>query len=303
MIKIRALVNLALQAYEEKWGYIWGKSGQVWTQANQNAATRDMTVKYGQKWVGKRVADCSGLFVWAFKQLGGKIYHGSNTIWNEYTDPDHRGPLAGEVKIRYGTAVFQNTDGKRGHIGWYVGGGMCVEERGTQTGIIMSPLAAWDEWGELKGADYSGEIWETFNILPLDTITKGAKGELVKYLQNALQEADYDIGKTGVDGIFGAETLSAVRAFQSDKGLTPDGKVGKNTWAAIKALVQDDEDGEDKPDTDDGDIESSNSAPIAPDVSVELDELLVGIERASEALATAVQALLTHVRGDQANTA
>lgn len=245
MIPIRDLVNTAMQAYEEKWGYIFGKSGQVWTQANQDAATRDMTVKYGQRWVGKRVADCSGLFVWAFKQHGGKIYHGSDTIWNKYLVPETRGALAGEIKIRYGSAVFQNKDGKRTHIGWYIGGGMVEEEKGTQSGCVLSPLATWDEFGELKDADYTGEIYETFNILPLDTLQKGSKGELVKYLQRSLAEAGYDVGK--IDGIFGSETLSAVRAFQSDHNLTPDGKVGKLTWAAIKALADDDEPDEDKP--------------------------------------------------------
>ena len=245
MIPIRKLVNTAMQAYEERWGYIWGKSGQTWTQANQDAATRDMTVKYGQRWVGKRVADCSGLFVWAFKQHGGKIYHGSDTIWNKYLVPETRGALAGEIKIRYGAAVFQNKDGKRTHIGWYIGGGMVEEEKGTQSGCVLSPLATWDEYGELLDADYTGEIYETFNILPLDTLQKGGKGELVKYLQRALDEAGYDVGK--IDGIFGSETLSAVRAFQSDHNLTHDGKVGKLTWAAVKAIVADDEPEEDKP--------------------------------------------------------
>ena len=247
MIPIRKLVNVAQVALDEKWGYIWGKSGQVWTQANQDAATRDMTVRYGQKWVGKRVADCSGLFVYAFRECGGKIYHGSNTIWNDYLDPETRGPLAGVVKIRYGAAVFQNVNGKRTHIGWYRGGGMVEEERGTQTGCILSPLATWDEYGELKDADYTGEVYETFDIQPLDTITKGAKGELVKYLQNALIEEGYDVGKSGADGVFGTGTLSAVRAFQYDNGLTSDGKVGQKTWAKIKALVMDDEPDEEKP--------------------------------------------------------
>lgn len=245
MIKAADLILLFLQALAAGWGYIWGKSGQVWTQANQAAATRAMTVKYGSKWIGKIVADCSGLFVWAFKQLGFKIYHGSNTIFNKYCSTT--GPLAGEVRIRRGAAVFQNTNGKRGHIGLYVGGGMCVEEHGTQAGIIKSPLATWDEWGELKDVDYTAEIWETFDIIPADTLTKGAKGELVKWLQRGLIEAGYDVGSSGADGIFGSGTLSALRAFQSDKGLTPDGKAGKKTMAAIKAILEDDEDGEDKP--------------------------------------------------------
>jgi len=245
MTPIRTLVNTAMEAYEAKWGYIWGTSGQKWTQANQDKATRDMTRRYGQKWVGHTVADCSGLFVYAYRQHGKKIYHGSNTIWEKYIVPESKGALAGEIKIRYGSAVFQNVDGKRTHIGWYVGGGMCVEEHGTKAGCILSPLATWDEYGELVDQDYSAEIWETFNILPLDTITKGAKGELVKYLQRALVEAGYEVGE--IDGIFGTATLSAVRAFQHDHGLTPDGKVGKKTWTAIKSLVADDEPDEDKP--------------------------------------------------------
>lgn len=248
MIKAIDLVLLLLQALAEGWGYIWGKSGQVWTQANQAAATRAMTVKYGSKWIGKIVADCSGLFVWAFKKLGFKIYHGSNTIFNKYCSTT--GPLAGEVRIRRGTAVFQNTNGKRGHIGLYVGGGMCVEEHGTHAGIIKSPLSTWDEWGELKDVDYTDEIWETFDIIPADTLSKGAKGELVKWLQRGLVEAGYDVGKEKdgsplIDGIYGTDTVSAVRAFQHDHGLAPDGKVGKKTWTAIKSLIADDEPDED----------------------------------------------------------
>ena len=37
----------------------------------------------------------------------------------------------------------------------------------------------------------------------------------------------------GVDGIYGRNTREAVRTFQRSKRLAPDGKVGKNTWAAL----------------------------------------------------------------------
>ena len=68
-------------ALRDGWGYIYGASVEVWTQAQQNAASREQTKKYGQKWVGHRVADCSGLFAWALRQLGGYCYHGSNTMF------------------------------------------------------------------------------------------------------------------------------------------------------------------------------------------------------------------------------
>lgn len=243
IIKASDLIASIRQAYAEKWGYIWGTSGQVWTQAKQDKATRDMTVRYGQKWVGKRVADCSGLIKWAYQQHGGDIYHGSNTQYNECVET---GPLAGKVRIRVGTAVFQNTSGKRGHVGIYNGGGMVIEEHGTKAGIIQSPLNTWDEWGVLKGSDLSEELWETFDIVPPDTMQKGSKGEVVKWYQRGLVELGYDIGKdkTGaplVDGIFGSEMVSVTRAFQSDNGLEADGKAGKKTLAKLKELLEDDE--------------------------------------------------------------
>ena len=82
MISAKALRDAFQQALSEEWGYIWGTRGQTWTQASQNKATRAMTVKYGSKWIGRRVADCSGLFVWAYKLHNESIYHGSNTIFN-----------------------------------------------------------------------------------------------------------------------------------------------------------------------------------------------------------------------------
>ena len=65
------VVALFRRALAEKWGYIWGGTGQVHTQRAQDSATRAQTIRYGQQWVGRRVADCSGLFWWAYKQLGG----------------------------------------------------------------------------------------------------------------------------------------------------------------------------------------------------------------------------------------
>lgn len=60
------------------------------------------------------------------------------------------------------------------------------------------------------------------------TLRRGAKGKLVKEIQI----------KVGVfpDGRFGAVTEAAVRQFQRDNGLVPDGIVGPRTWATLVAL-------------------------------------------------------------------
>lgn len=232
MIAASELVRLFRIPLEEHWGYIWGGAGDVWTRANQAAATRDMTVEYGDKWVGRRVADCSGLFVWAYRELGEEIYHGSNTIFNAHTGKT--GPLFGEVEIFPGTAVFQVSKGRRTHIGLYVGDGAVIEARGTRSGVIESDLSEWDEWGQLAAVDYSGVEPDVVMVDTAKTLRKGDSGLTVTWLQEMLLAAGYELGKA--DSVFGAKTEAAVRAFQRDSGLAVDGIAGKLTIAALRAL-------------------------------------------------------------------
>jgi hypothetical protein len=252
-IKASDLIRLCQQAYDERWGYIWGTRGQVWTQAQQDKATREMTVKHGQKWVGRRVADCSGLIKWAVKELGGDIYHGSNTMWNTYTVNDARGAVGGEMVLRPGVGVFQVNNGTRGHVGIYIGGGKCIEAHGTKAGVTISDLSVWDEWGEMY-VKVKGKLEKVEYDLPaenvtisLQTIRKGDSGELVKTAQELLIAAGYDVGPKGADGHFGSATVSAVRAFQFDHGIKSDGIVGPVTWAALRDAEGDDAEDEDAP--------------------------------------------------------
>ncbi|MEM8638725.1 MAG: peptidoglycan-binding domain-containing protein [Cyanobacteria bacterium P01_G01_bin.54] len=57
----------------------------------------------------------------------------------------------------------------------------------------------------------------------------GAQGDKVKGVQKKLTELKYDVGKTGVDGIYGSKTREAVIAFQKANDLTIDGIVGPET--------------------------------------------------------------------------
>ncbi|MEV1069648.1 serine/threonine-protein kinase [Streptomyces sp. NPDC050263] len=63
----------------------------------------------------------------------------------------------------------------------------------------------------------------------------GDSGNRVVQLQCMLTRRGYAVGGSGVDGDFGPDTETAVRSFQSDKGLAVDGIVGKNTWGALRA--------------------------------------------------------------------
>lgn len=59
------------------------------------------------------------------------------------------------------------------------------------------------------------------------TLEKGTMGSLVTKLQKALRSAGYFKGNC--DGYYGDDTVEAVRRFQRDKGLNPDGKAGPAT--------------------------------------------------------------------------
>ena len=68
-----------------------------------------------------------------------------------------------------------------------------------------------------------------------NTLRRGSKNSAVLYLQRLLLSFLYPI--TNLDGIFGAETERAVRAFQSENGLVSDGIVGANTWRTLLSSV------------------------------------------------------------------
>ena len=236
MIDAGNLIALFQQALDDKWGYIWGTSGQVWTGARQKAATRETTIQYGAKWIGHCVADCSGMFVWAFKQLGASIYHGSNTIWNKYCSSKgklSKGQRTDGQPIKPGTAVFlyRASDNNRHHIGLYVGDDTVIEAKGTMYGVVTSRLNHWDEWGELKDVDYTGTVGGEGGGTKVVLLKRGSVGPAVKALQELLNKCGYNCGNA--DGIFGEKTEEAVKRFQADHGLDVDGIAGEKTKDAL----------------------------------------------------------------------
>ena len=278
MIAAQALIEKFRYALDNNWGYIWGTAGIEWNKAQQNKKVNYMVSKYGtgwknnseakndkyygaavhgSKWIGHMVSDCSGMFVWAYKQLGGPgIAHGSNSIWRSYCSV--KGKLSGGKRtdgqgLKPGSAVFVYKKDKdnRSHIGLYVGNGIVIEASGTIVGVITSKVSdkKWAEWGELKAVDYSGEVPE--ETTPDDdqgfpdkpgwraTIRRGSKGQEVIECQTMLYRLGYDIGVSGIDGDYGRNTEKAVKAFQTDHRLTVDGVCGPMTWDALdKAIAQ-----------------------------------------------------------------
>lgn len=65
-----------------------------------------------------------------------------------------------------------------------------------------------------------------YDIVSYPLLKFGSRGEYVKKIQRLLG--------VKVDGNFGVNTLTAVKAFQKEKGLVEDGIVGKDTWKKMK---------------------------------------------------------------------
>jgi peptidoglycan hydrolase-like protein with peptidoglycan-binding domain len=63
------------------------------------------------------------------------------------------------------------------------------------------------------------------------TISFGATGDTVRRLERALRRTP-DLGLK-IDGVFGGQVESTVKEFQKEAGLTADGVVGPQTWAAL----------------------------------------------------------------------
>lgn len=144
-VKASDLVHLFNQMADEKWKYVAGahREGEV---------------------------DCSGAFYYAYKKLGGYMYHGSNTMWRKYTVK--RGKI-GEMELLPGMAVFKRRDwtaaqsangwyetdpGDVYHVGLYVGDGWVVEAKGTKYGVVKSKIDAWHLAAKLKDTTYDSPV-------------------------------------------------------------------------------------------------------------------------------------------------
>ena len=218
MIQVSQLIEIFQIMQKEKWKYQWG-------------AAREGFV------------DCSGAFAYAFKKLGGYMYHGSNTMWRKYTT--EKGKM-GQITLVPGMAVFrwrqngseparykQDGEGDFYHVGLYVGGGRVIEAKSSKDGVVYSNASGWPMAAKLVGVNYEGQQ----DDLPADdltpTLSKGSKGERVQAAQLRLIAHGFNLPLYGADGIFGSETQSAVIGFQKTKGINADGIINQETWQAL----------------------------------------------------------------------
>lgn len=165
MIPVKALFDCCRRMINDKWGYIFGTAGIIWTDDSQDALeTRyseddpnyGMSVKYGRQWVGHTVTDCSGAVVWIWKQHGFKIPHGSSSMVRQGFIVD----CSDAPKPGY-AALVDPTPGTpdNKHIGIVMEDGHTIfEARGTRAGCVYGDVSdpKWTKFGRFVDVDYSG---------------------------------------------------------------------------------------------------------------------------------------------------
>ena len=125
--------------------------------------------------------------------------------------------------------------GKAYHVGYIVDDNLnVVESQGRAYGVVKRSLSSggWNWYG--RPSYFKAEIEAQTKVTTFTLgriLKKGSRGNDVANLQRVLNNQGYNAGTA--DGIFGSKTQIAVRNFQAKRGLSVDGKVGKNTCVAL----------------------------------------------------------------------
>lgn len=94
-------------------------------------------------------------------------------------------------------------------------------------------------YGDTIFINTTEEISGVPSSFPGETLQEGSRGEAVRQMQeqlNAIANVYYVVPNIAADGIYGPRTADAVRAFQQQFDLTPNGIVDFTTWYKISEL-------------------------------------------------------------------
>lgn len=144
--------------HKDRWGYVLGGQGELyteelakkWANARRSGKTAAYFLKSAKQWYSppRRIVDCSGLIVQAFRTfIPDYADRSANTFKAQFTKS---GDIR-DIPETAGLAVW-----KSGHIGIYLGGGKVCESRGVAYGVVISGLKTqkWTHYGKLKGVEY-----------------------------------------------------------------------------------------------------------------------------------------------------
>ncbi|MCH5350708.1 MAG: spore cortex-lytic enzyme [Clostridiales bacterium] len=141
-------------------------------------------------------------------------------------------PISGGISYGKTTANVAALQARLRTLGYYKSKVDGVWGNKTLAAVLSYQSAAGLTVDGVVGAGTCGRLGITMSgSARSGGISKGKTSDNIKKVQTALKNAGYYT--SSVDGLWGNNTMCAVMAFQSDKGLTVDGTVGASTERAL----------------------------------------------------------------------
>lgn len=182
---------------------------------------------------------CAGLLVGCLdNSKAPAVADAYSGAWMRDATASHHSISLGQAKSTAGAVLVRKpTSTGIGHVAISRGDGSTIEAHSGKRGVTNDKVDGrrWDIAMLLPGIEYPNEMGEVVFSPPGSLVLRltmpPMHGKLVKALQQALKKNNFDPGV--IDGIFGPHTEAAVRAFQLQHGMVPDGEAGPSTRAVL----------------------------------------------------------------------
>ena len=202
--------------------------------------------------------DCSSLVIQAFKEAGLPLtatYTGNmkyDFLRNGFVDAS----TLNVVELNMGAGLKRGDVllNEQNHCAIYLGDGRVVQASSNERGGITGGESGDQTGGEIGLSWYRNYPWDIVlryvGVAENATTTTVSKTETVSTKIPTIREGDsgsavlsmqlllihkwaISCGPDGADGDFGANTDTALRRFQNQRGLAADGVCGSASWAAL----------------------------------------------------------------------
>ena len=237
------------------WAYVYGAAGALCNPADRRSSYNGNKSRHpdeaeqikkncqvlngkttscnGCKWYPggcTRYFDCRGFTRWVLAQVGITLKGaGCTSQWNTASNWKAKGKIEDMPLDQVCVVFWRDKKDKNvmAHTGLYVGNGVIIHCSGeVKKGKISD--SGWTDYAIPNGMEGNVPGGKP-------TLKKGDKGSFVTLMQTKLIQLGYDVGKTGADGKFGANTESGLKAFQKKSGLPVTGVCDDATWDALES--------------------------------------------------------------------